>query len=152
MLTSQHGSKNMRGRGRERYLQRKKKSIFSLSLLLEIAIHRDYFGSIQTLQGGVVVYDRDKNYVSPKAFIGANNWEIWYFKSMIIRKKYTVQIIQRSQDDLNKKLSSNKHTVFYTVLKIFKILFNILNKCAVHTIPLRERHLLEWLLYSSEKW
>lgn len=76
MLTSQHGSKNMRGRGRERYLQRKKKSIFSLSLLLEIAIHRDYFGSIQTLQGGVVVYDRDKNYVSPKAFIGANNWEI----------------------------------------------------------------------------
>jgi len=77
MLTSQHGSKNMRGRGRERYLQRKKKkSFFSLSLLLEIAIHRDYFGSIQTLQGGVVVYDRDKNYVSPEAFIGANNWEI----------------------------------------------------------------------------
>ena len=68
--------KHERKRKRKISKKKKKKSFFSLSLLLEIAIHRDYFGSIQTLQGGVVVYDRDKNYVSPEAFIGANNWEI----------------------------------------------------------------------------
>lgn len=93
ILTSQQGAHKLEeDKNKLRYSWRKKKGMFSLSLFLEGVTQSEYFYPIHTLQRAIEVYKRHTNDVSlnPSRQLITTSWEIWAFKSLMVRKRKNI--------------------------------------------------------------